>query len=76
MEKALSDVLKERERQDEKWGVQDHGAFVWITILVEEIGEFTEAALKGYNLDVLRKEAVQMAAVALAIIECIDRVER
>ena len=31
--RALGDVLAERERQDAKWGEQNHDPFTWLTIL-------------------------------------------
>ena len=69
------DILNERDRQDEKWGVQDHSLFEWITILMEEVGELSAATL-GHcfgtdnhpEMD-WKKEAVQVAAVALAMLE-------
>lgn len=78
--KANIDVLGERVRQDAKWGEQNHDPFAWIAILVEEVGEFAQAALEcgglqraGPAIGRMREEAVQVAAVALAIVECIDR---
>ena len=82
-DKALLHVLQERLHQERKWGERNHHPFKWITILMEEVGEFSEAALHadgdeaGHDqrtaLQRMRKEAVQVAAVALAIIECHDR---
>lgn len=86
MKQALIDVLNERERQDKKWGVQDHPLEWWYAILGEENGELAEALLethfdngpsarvKGGTANI-RKEAVQVAAVALAMIEAIDRAQ-
>lgn len=77
MREALRDVLAERERQDAKWGEQDHDPFCYLTVLVEEVGEFAQAALHsrfgGEAAGKLRHEAVHVAAVALAIVECLDR---
>jgi len=89
---ALSDVLAERKAQDAKWGEQNHDMFTWVTILMEEVGEFCKEVLTlkfhqgstdgqcGSTEEFLehiakcaRVEAVQVAAVALAIVECIDR---
>lgn len=74
---AATDVLAERQRQDAKWGEQNHDPFTYLTILTEEVGEFSQAALHarfgGPAAAGLREEAVQMAAVALAIVECLDR---
>jgi NTP pyrophosphatase (non-canonical NTP hydrolase) len=77
MSKAVDSVLAERARQDAKWGEQNHDPFTYLTILVEEVGEFAQAALHhqfgGPAADNMREEAVHVAAVALAIIECLDR---
>ena len=74
---GLRDVLAERGRQDAKWGEQDHDPFTYLTVLIEEVGEFAQAALHarfgGKAAEKLREEAVHSAAVALAIVECIDR---
>jgi NTP pyrophosphatase (non-canonical NTP hydrolase) len=73
-------VVAERDRQLAKWGVQHHGPEWWLTILTEEVGEYSEAILDlrwGDN-DVdeayahMRDELVQVAAVALAAIADLD----
>jgi NTP pyrophosphatase (non-canonical NTP hydrolase) len=78
----MAEVLAERARQDAKWGEQNHDPFVYGAILGEELGEFMQAALKcrfeaGADwprfAKAMREEAVQCAAVALAIVECLDR---
>jgi NTP pyrophosphatase (non-canonical NTP hydrolase) len=76
---ALADVVRERERQDDKWGQQDHDNILWSAILVEEVGEFAQEALterfgaSGNGHGDAREELVQIAAVAVAAIEAIDR---
>lgn len=74
---ALESVLSERARQDAKWGEQNNDPFCYITVLVEEVGELAQAALHtrfgGPAAAHLREEAVHTAAVALAIVECLDR---
>lgn len=84
LNRALSSVIDERKRQDEKWGIQDHDPTVWVGILGEEFGEFCqavnetwfdngpEAKQKG-GYENMRAEAVQIAAVAVQIVECLDR---
>lgn len=77
---ALAAVLDERARQDKKWGVQNHNLDTWMLILGEEYGETCQAILNTRfggvaDLKRIREEAVQVAAVALAMIECIDRSE-
>lgn len=83
MTPALEAVLDERVRQDKIFGEQNHDPFLYLTILGEEYGEMCKAALearfakpdknKEMLLAHLREEAVQTAAVALAIVECLDR---
>lgn len=77
MSKALDSIIKERERQEAKWGEQNHNQTNWLAILAEEFGEYakevTEQIFGADNWDKIREECVQTAAVALAIVECIDR---
>lgn len=78
---ALIDVIKERMRQDQKWGEQNWDPQTYLSILLEEVGEAaTEAndarfklADREAALSRFRTEMVQSAAVALAIVECLDR---
>lgn len=74
---VLNEVLKERTAQDTKWGEQNHDPFLYLTILMEEVGEAAKDALQtkfgGSDLTKLRKELVQCAAVAVAAVECLDR---
>lgn len=80
-EGVLSEILEERERQDAKWGQQNHDPAWWMTILGEEFGEACEAALQAaFSEDGpdrpwsdYREELVQISAVAVAAIECLDR---
>lgn len=75
--KALISVSMERLRQDQKWGEQNHHPDLWASILVEEVGEFAKASLdarfNGGDPREIRKELVQVAAVAIAMLECCDR---
>lgn len=77
MSAALRSVLTERKRQDEKWGEQNLDPFAYLTVLVEEVGELAQAALHhrfgGPEAFGVREEATHVAAVAIAIVECIDR---
>jgi len=76
-EQAITDVIKERGRQDAKWGEQNHHPFLYLTVLMEEVGEASQAALQatfgGMTWADYRKEVVQAAAVAVAMIEAFDR---
>lgn len=78
---ALDDVLAERAKQDAKWGEQNHDPIIYAAILMEEVGELAQAGIQtrfatgeGHGgVSNIRKEAVHCAAVALAIVECLDR---
>lgn len=75
--RVLVDVVKERQNQDAKWGVQNHSPAEWMLILMEEVGEFSQAVLdaasKGADPANIRTELVQFTAVALSMLECCDR---
>lgn len=62
-------IMQERQRQDEKWGVdRDQHNFVWQTILTEEVGEAAECCLNENDV-LLEKELIQCAAVIMAWLE-------
>ena len=76
-QEALQLINQERDRQDAKWGEQNHNLSDWLVILGEEYGEACEASLevkfgKG-NIADFRSEIVQVAAVAVAILEYLER---
>lgn len=58
----------ERERQIERWGRQIHPAGFWLLILIEELGEVSEAMLIG-NRTSGAEELVHAAAVLVAWLE-------
>lgn len=72
-DKVIELVRAERERQFAKWGKQDHNTFVWLSILTEEIGEASQAALHdvfgGKAKGTFLTEMIHVAAVAIQIIE-------
>lgn len=70
----LQEIADERKRQDIKWGEQNHHPYKWLAILGEEVGEADRAALEG-NLVEYHKELIQVAAVAIAAIESLNRHE-
>ena len=90
MESVIELVRKERARQDELWGESNHKPIEWVAILTEEVGEVSKEALElhfqnGYadlkNKYAKRKilnykeELVQVASVAIAMVECLERGE-
>jgi NTP pyrophosphatase (non-canonical NTP hydrolase) len=65
------EVLEERQRQDAIYGIASERGITygeWLTILVEEVGEVAKA-INDNDRGELRKELVQVAAVALAFLE-------
>jgi NTP pyrophosphatase (non-canonical NTP hydrolase) len=83
---VLEEVAQERLRQDRMWGEQNHDPFTWLAILGEEVGEANRAALEAvfwerYGMpdhplqlaSHYREELIQVAAVATAMVECLDR---
>jgi NTP pyrophosphatase (non-canonical NTP hydrolase) len=74
---VLKDVAEERGSQDMKWGVQDHDPLAWLAILTEEVGEVAkevnEVHFRGKSGEAYRAELIQVAAVAVAMVECVDR---
>lgn len=77
--KIIEKVLKERTRQDEKWGKQDHAAPTWGMIIGEEYGEMCKAINEyGFNPtrrteDEIYTEAIQTMASCMAMLESIER---
>lgn len=43
--KIAIEIFKERDRQTEKWGKQEHSTVEWIAILTEEVGEAAKEAV-------------------------------
>ena len=75
----ISDVITERERQDEKWGIQNHDLFRWSSIIGEEYGEMCKAINEyGFNsIPETKKEiyieTIQTMASCMAMLECMAR---
>ncbi len=92
--KVLEEIKAERERQDARWGVQNHSPMEWQGILIEEVGEAAKEATDYHfrighrgddaldekiirkQLQAYRAELIQVAAVAVAMVECLDRNEK
>lgn len=79
------DIFDERVRQEAKWGTQNHDQMIWLGILAEEFGEaateinelhFRPGVNGGtaeWRLNRVRAELIQVAAVAVAMVESLDR---
>lgn len=78
-EKIIKMVIAERERQDAKWGEQNHIAPVWGMIIGEEYGEMCQAINEfGFNPipeveEQIYTEAIHVMASCMAMLECIER---
>lgn len=70
----LEEVSAEREMQDRKWGPtksrEDYLRL--LAVLGEEFGEVCKAMLE-HDPDAVREESIQVAAVAVQIVEWLDR---
>ena len=85
LHQILKEIENERKKQDEIWGEQNHGTFFWLTVLMEEVGEASKAALeaniymnpnnRAIFFKEYRQELIQVAAVAVAAIESLERNE-
>jgi NTP pyrophosphatase (non-canonical NTP hydrolase) len=75
--KLRSDILTfvdiENMHQLQKWGVQTHSPFEWLTYTTEELGELAKAisehVYRNGRLEDVIKEAIQTATLALKIAE-------
>jgi hypothetical protein len=66
-------IAAERELQDDKWGEQNHPDLYWLGVLMEEAGEAAKAIIESGSDAALWGELIQIAAVAVAWLECIER---
>jgi NTP pyrophosphatase (non-canonical NTP hydrolase) len=69
---VLGDVATERRSQDAKWGPSAERPAPSLRVLVEEVGEVAKAQQDETDAE-LRAELIQVAAVAVAMVEAIDR---
>ena len=69
-------ILEERDRQDEKWGKQSHNSYEWLVIMLEEIGEMSEALNKDFPVSLLLEELVQVCAIGKAWYDDMQRFDQ
>jgi NTP pyrophosphatase (non-canonical NTP hydrolase) len=81
MRNVFAEIIKEQERQVFLFGKQDHSPHVYYGILAEEVGEVAMAMNDSFDfktktyidLSDYREELVQVAAVAISMIQSLDR---
>ncbi len=81
--RAINEILKERDRQDEKWGLPStpelytRHPFHWLGILMEEVGEVAKEIVEDPFMSrwspEMRQEVIQTAAVAVSWLEAMDQ---
>lgn len=67
-------IYDELQRQEIKWGKQEHSSAYWYVILGEEVGEVARAIFENKDEN-YREELIQVAAVCMAALENWDRNE-
>lgn len=64
-------VAAEAHKQYKKWGIQNHTPVMWLTILIEEVGELAKAIVDcefhNRGKSDITKEAIQVTTIALKI---------
>ena len=74
--RVLSDVEEERDRQNQRWGGNAHddlhGPRDWAAFIIEHLGKALDAA-EGGEADRYRRRMVEVAALAAAAVEVVDR---
>lgn len=95
MEKTITQIQAEITKQNQKFGIQNHSPIEWMAILMEEVGEASQAAvdwhfkypskikdetvefseLQNQRLQNYKTELVQVAAIAVQMIESLERNE-
>ena len=77
MPRVFDAIRAERERQNAEWAEQNHDAYTWLAILGEEYGELSQAILHdtfgGTAAGTMRDELVQLVAVGVQWLECLER---
>ena len=72
LDSVIVTIITERDRQDAKWGEQNHDDLYWLGILLEEVGE-TAKALIEFDSAKAREELIHTVAVGVGWLECIER---
>jgi NTP pyrophosphatase (non-canonical NTP hydrolase) len=73
-ERVMGQIKQERERQNEKWGDQDHTDEMWLAILLEEVGEVAKDLVQtrekgSSDAYLIKKELIHAVAVGVQWLE-------
>ena len=74
--RAIHDVMAERNRQDEKWGGPEHDdghTFRDYVRWIKNYAGWSDQMADGLSWEKARRRMVQVAALAIAAIEWVDR---
>ena len=71
---VMRQLIRERRRQDAKWGEQNHDDKTWLAIATEELGEVANAILED-EVASIEFELKQLTAVCVAWLESKERAE-
>lgn len=74
--KAINNVIEERQRQDNKWGGAGHDdqhSVSDFVLLIEDYAGWARTMAGMRNLQKARNRLIQVAALAVAAVESIDR---
>lgn len=74
-DRVLEDVLRERSKQDKKWGEQTKTKDAWLIAIGEEFGEACKAVIDEQSQDYV-KELIHTAATCVCAIEDLLRQHR
>ncbi len=73
----IEEIIKERKKQDEQWGGQEHDdkhvPADWLVYIMKFMGRMGQATQHPFEKKVYRDCMIKTAALALAAIESIDR---
>jgi NTP pyrophosphatase (non-canonical NTP hydrolase) len=72
-DRVYLDIEAERLRQDRKWGPSEERPAPSLAVLVEEVGEVAAEMHDSGDPENYRTELIQVAAVAVAMVEGYDR---
>ena len=71
LQNLFEDITDEMERQDKKWGKQEHQMSIWMTILTEEHGEIAKAICDLYNSPNREEKKKHFQQVKLELVQTI-----